>query len=258
VKSFESKCKLNFVGYWTGHQDYFDHTAVEGLNWGLDMRRNMEVAYDLHGSYSTDVFAKEAVNVINSHNSSTPLFLYLAHAAVHAGNPYNPLPAPDETVEKFDYITDYKRQRFAAIMSKLDDSVGAVVNALAERNMLENSVIIFSTDNGGAAAGYDLNAASNYPLKGGKNTLWEGGVRGAGLLWSPLIKQPQRVARQFVHISDWLPTLLSIAGGNVRCVNKMFHCNFCITHTVSSNDFNSFLSKKISYVYLVNWRILME
>jgi arylsulfatase B len=203
------------LGYWTGHQDYFDHTAVEAPGWGLDMRRNMDVAYDLHGSYSTDVFAKEAVNVINSHNSSTPLFLYLAHAAVHSGNPYNPLPAPDETVEKFDYITDYKRQRFAAIMSKLDDSVGAVVNALAERNMLENSVIIFSTDNGGAAAGFNLNAASNYPLRGVKNTLWEGGVRGAGLLWSPLIKQPQRVARQFMHISDWLPTLLSIAGGNV-------------------------------------------
>ncbi|RZC36213.1 hypothetical protein BDFB_014385, partial [Asbolus verrucosus] len=45
------------------------------------MRRNMELAYDLHGQYSTDVYGQEAVNIINNHNSSTPLFLYLAHAA---------------------------------------------------------------------------------------------------------------------------------------------------------------------------------
>lgn len=60
------------------------------------------------------------------------------------------------------------------MLSKLDDSVGAVVAALGRRNMLENSIIVFTTDNGGPAAGFNLNAASNFPLKGVKNTLWEG------------------------------------------------------------------------------------
>lgn len=60
------------------------------------------------------------------------------------------------------------------MLSKLDESVGAVVAALGRRNMLENSIIVFTTDNGGPAAGFNLNAASNFPLKGVKNTLWEG------------------------------------------------------------------------------------
>jgi hypothetical protein len=70
--------------------------------WGLDMRRGLEPAWDLHGQYSTDIFTREAVSVINTHNTTDPLFLYVAHAAVHSGNPYNPLPAPDKIVAKFD------------------------------------------------------------------------------------------------------------------------------------------------------------
>ena len=82
--------------------------------------------------------------------------------------------------------------------------------------MLENSIIIFSTDNGGPAEGFNLNAASNWPLRGVKNTLWEGGVRGAGFIWSPLIKNRERVSEQIMHISDWMPTLYEAAGGNLK------------------------------------------
>ncbi|ENN71901.1 hypothetical protein YQE_11438, partial [Dendroctonus ponderosae] len=205
---------ISHLGYWTGHQDYFDHTAVENPGWGLDMRRNMSIAYDLHGQYSTDLFTEESVRLINEHNTEKPLFLYLAHAAVHSGNPYEPLRAPDDEVDKFEYIQESQRQKFAAMLSKLDQSVGAVVKALKNRNMLENSIVIFTSDNGGPAAGFNLNAASNYPLKGVKNTLWEGGIKGAGLVWSPLIKKPARVATQLMQIADWLPTLLEAAGGN--------------------------------------------
>lgn len=77
------------------------------------MRRGMDPAWDLHGQYSTDVFTKESVRIINEHNTSRPLFLYLAHAAVHSGNPYNPLPAPDDIVAKFTHIEDYNRKRYA-------------------------------------------------------------------------------------------------------------------------------------------------
>ena len=101
------------VGYWTGHHDYYDHTAVENPSWGLDMRRGMDVAYDLHGQYTTDVIARESVRVISQHNASQPLFLYIAHAAVHSGNPYNPLPAPDATVSKFTKIPNFNRRKFA-------------------------------------------------------------------------------------------------------------------------------------------------
>lgn len=210
-----SLCIVSSVaGYWTGHQDYNDHTAVENNQWGLDMRQNMDVAWDLHGQYSTDVFTEEAERLITKHNTTQPLFLYLAHLAVHSSNFYNPLPAPDEEVAKFRHIPNYARSRYAAMLSKLDESVGKVVRALQQRNMLENSIIVFSTDNGGPAEGFNLNAASNWPLRGVKNTLWEGGVRGASFLWSPLLSQSQRVATQRMHITDWLPSLYFIAGGN--------------------------------------------
>lgn len=60
------------------------------------------------------------------------------------------------------------------MMHTLDYSVGAVVHALSQNDMLKDSIIIFSTDNGGPAEGFNLNAASNWPLRGVKNTLWEG------------------------------------------------------------------------------------
>lgn len=101
-------------------------------------------------------------------------------------------------------------------MLHLDDAVGSMVAALARRGMLEDSIIIFTADNGGAAAGFNLNAASNWPLRGVKNTLLEGGVRGAGLIWSPLLGNTSRVANQTMHISDWLPTLYRAAGGDPK------------------------------------------
>ncbi|XP_034947347.1 arylsulfatase B-like isoform X2 [Chelonus insularis] len=201
------------TGYWTGHHDYFDHTAVEWPYWGMDMRRNLEPAWDLHGQYSTDVFTKEAIKVIQNHNTSDPLFLYIAHCAVHSANPYNPLPVSDEEVMKFNHIKNYKRRRFAAILGKLDQSVGAIVNALRRQSMLNDSVIIFSTDNGGPAAGFNDNFASNFPLRGVKNTYWEGGVRGTGLVWYSKLSQPGRVYKQPMDITDWLPTLMTIASG---------------------------------------------
>lgn len=104
---------------------------------------------------------------------------------------------------------------FKAILTHLDESVGAVIRALEAQNMLNDSIVIFSTDNGGPAEGFNLNAASNWPLRGVKNTLWEGGVRGAGLIWSPRLQNRQRVSNQTMHIVDWLPTLYTAAGGNL-------------------------------------------
>lgn len=209
------------IGPWTGHHDYFDHTAEETGMIGLDMRRGFDVAYDLHGKYTTDVITNEAVKIIQKQNTSQPLFLYIAHTAVHSSNPYSPLPAPDATVAKIKHIEDFNRRKFAAMMDHLDQSVGSVVEALAQADLLDNSIIIFSTDNGGPAAGFNLNAASNYPLRGVKNTLWEGGIRGAGLIWSPFLKSRQIVSHQLIHISDWLPTLFHAAGGDSSALENI-------------------------------------
>ncbi|XP_036334031.1 arylsulfatase B-like isoform X4 [Rhagoletis pomonella] len=209
------------VGFWTGHHDYFDHTAVEHGMWGLDMRKGMDIGYDFHGKYTTDIVTDEAVRVIADHNATAqPLFLYVAHAAVHSANPYNPLPAPDEAVAKLDKIEDMGRRRFAAMLTQLDQSVGRIVQELQAHKMLQDSIIVFSTDNGGPPQGFNLNHASNWPLRGVKNSVWEGGVRGAALLWSPRLQSRPRVAEQRMHIVDWLPTLLSAAAAAGDAVQK--------------------------------------
>ncbi|KAG6438568.1 hypothetical protein O3G_MSEX000065 [Manduca sexta] len=209
------------VGFWTGRIDMYDHTSMEHGSWGFDFRRGFKVAHDSFGRYATDVYTNEAIKVIKGHNASEPLFLMVSHSAVHSGNPYEPLRAPESEVEKFKHISDPKRQKFAAVLSKMDESIGKVIDALYTQGMLENSIVIFSTDNGGPAAGFNDNAASNYPLKGVKNTLWEGGVRGAGVLWSPLLEKKSRVAAQRMHIVDWLPTVYSAAGGDMSAFQNI-------------------------------------
>ena len=92
----------------------------------------MRVNREDFGKYATDVFTDEAVNVVMGHNnSSSPLFMYLAHLAVHSGNKYEPLQAPKEIVDKFAQIEDEARRKYAAMVYKLDQSVGRVVDALA-------------------------------------------------------------------------------------------------------------------------------
>ena len=127
----------------------------------------MSVNWDDYGKYATDIFTDEAVTRIQDHDSENqPLFLYLAHLAVHSANTYSPLQAPKEIVDRFKYIQDENRRKFAGMLHKLDESVGKVVEALAKKNMLTNTVIVFTTDNGGPASGFNQNAASNWPLKG--------------------------------------------------------------------------------------------
>lgn len=150
------------------------------------MRRNLSIDWSAFGKYSTSLFTEEACHVIANHDAlSSPLFLYVAHLAVHSANPHAPLQAPLETVERFSNIGDLQRRRYAgfffimarqikrliffvvtAMVHELDQSVGAIVKALEEKDILENTIIIFSSDNGGPAAGFNQNAASNWPLKG--------------------------------------------------------------------------------------------
>lgn len=90
----------------------------------------MDAAWDLHGQYSTDVFSEEAVKIVEDHNTTNPLFLYMAHAAVHSANTYNPLPAPDEVVDSFKEIESFQRRKFAGIiLAPLYDQIELILLA---------------------------------------------------------------------------------------------------------------------------------
>ena len=73
----------------------------------------MSVAWGDYGEYSTDIFTRESVNIIEKHNTKKPLFLYLAHLAVHSANTYSPLQAPQDAIDKHKYIKDENRRKFS-------------------------------------------------------------------------------------------------------------------------------------------------
>lgn len=130
------------------------------------MRMNMDIHWDSRGEYATDLFTSAAVRTILKHNESEPMFLYVSQLAPHAANYFDPLQAPADEIRKQSHIRNIDRRRYAAIVSKLDDGVGQIVQALGRRKMLDNSVILFFSDNGAPIVGEHANSGSNYPFKG--------------------------------------------------------------------------------------------
>jgi len=90
-------------------QDWTGGTQLSGV----DFHRNMLPALDLAGRYATDVFTDEAVRIIQKHDTTSPLFLYLAHLACHAGNMGKLLEAPKDAIDKFGHIIEPNRKTYA-------------------------------------------------------------------------------------------------------------------------------------------------
>ncbi|XP_014214434.1 arylsulfatase B-like [Copidosoma floridanum] len=214
-----------FFGYYNGLITYFGH-------WVKTARNVVEsvTGYDLHredsegervpseeNKYFTDLITDEAETIIKRNGNDKPLFLQISHLAVHASEAEDPLEVRNSTEVNttFSYITDTNRRKYAGMMKAMDESVGRVMTALSKENMLDNSIIVFISDNGAPTIDFYENSGSNYPLRGIKNTLFEGGVRVAACIFSPLIEAWGRVTNERMHIVDWLPTLYAAAGGNV-------------------------------------------
>ncbi|XP_033099226.1 arylsulfatase I-like isoform X2 [Anneissia japonica] len=225
-------------GYYLGKEDYFDHTSSFNFSkhafWGYDFHKNGEVYKPTFGQYSTELYAKEAINILEQHNKSKPLFLYLPFQAVHSANEDDPLQAPQKYIDRFPYIKNKQRKVYAAMVSALDDAIGNFTASLKETGLYDNSVILFTTDNGGPVCGFDYNCASNFPLRGVKATLWEGGVRGVGFVNSPLLKKPGRISEDLVHVCDWLPTIYHLAGGDAGKLKNLDGYN--LWQTISSGE----------------------
>ena len=116
----------------------------------------------------TDAFTREACDFITRHRAQ-PFFLYLAYNAVHS-----PMQAADAHLKKFAHIPDIHRRIFAAMLAHLDDSVGEVLARLRAHGLEEKTLIVFLSDNGGPTR--EL-TSSNFPLRGEKGALYEGGIR---------------------------------------------------------------------------------
>ena len=154
--------------------------------------------------YLTDYYTDEAIAVIEA-NRNRPFFLYLAHWAVH-----NPLQASREDYDDLDGIEDHRLRVYASMIRALDRSVGRVLATLAEQGLAENTLVIFTSDNGGA--GYLGLPDVNAPFRGWKLTHFEGGTHVPFFArWPGRIPAGTVIEAPVSHI-DLMPTAAAAAG----------------------------------------------
>jgi len=176
--------------------------------------------------YLTDAFTREAISFIERHQKH-PFFLYLPYNAVHA-----PLHATEKYLSRFKEISNERRRTYAAMLSAMDDGIGAVLRKLTDTGLEKDTLIFFLSDNGGPPG----NGSSNGPLRAYKATVYEGGIRVPFVLRWPA-KIPAGVVYQNPVISlDVLPTALAAAGGKLPTDRPMDGVNLLPYVTGEKSD----------------------
>ncbi len=208
----------HFYGNLVGEVDYFTKERGGIIDWQRNGKFLKEEGYYTH------LIGNEAVNLIDSHDTSKPLFLYFASLAAHA-----PYQAPKDEIDAYkDLFPDEQRRTYAAMITGLDQEVGRIVAVLEKKKMRENTIIFFTTDNGGATSSLFATGArsaedrakeigakppcSNAPFTGGKGGLHEGGVRLPAIVNWPAKLKPTVVNEPLHHV-DIMPTILAMVGG---------------------------------------------
>ncbi len=173
----------------------------------IDTRKSPEVTPIKDDTfYTTDAYGERAVDWIDK-NKDRPFFLYLPFNAQHA-----PLQATKKYLDRFPNIEDEKRRTFAAMMSAMDDAVGRVLEKVRAIGQEENTLIFFTSDNGGPTA---QTTSGNGPLRGFKATTSEGGVRVPWCAqWKGKIPAGKVYEYPMIQL-DILPTAVTAAGGKV-------------------------------------------
>lgn len=211
----------SFAGYLQGQVDYvskkFEIPGVKAAS-GLDFWRNRTEAEDAVGSYSMDFYMAEAQRVLSERDRNKPLFLYFAHQEIHI-----PLQAPEgaQYASACASVTATEnRSTLCKMTNILDESIGDFVSMLKDNEMWENTLLWVTTDNGGMTqfqADFPASASSNYPLRAGKVTLFEGGVRGVSFVtggYLPASAAGREVHGLLQHV-DITTTLVALGGGSL-------------------------------------------
>lgn len=196
-------------GAMIGELDYYTHSDAGVLDW---FRNNKPLKEE---GYTTQLIGADAVKFIHQQSLSQPFYLYLTFNA-----PHTPYQAPQEYVDRFKNIAEPTRRTYAGMIACLDDEIGKVVDALEQKGLRDNTLIMFHSDNGGtrnamfAGQMTDLSKTvlpcDNGPYRDGKGSLFEGGSRVAACAnWPGKIK-PQAV-EGVIHAVDLYATFAALA-----------------------------------------------
>ena len=188
-------------GLYFGMIDYFTHIRDGTHDWHHD---DVELKEE---GYSTHLIAREACRLIKERNQAKPLFLYVPFNGVHS-----PLQVPESYLQPYAALKP-NRQKLAGMLAAVDEAIGQIVAALDTAGMRENTLIIFSSDNGGPNP---IALSDNGPLRAGKGTIYEGGVRVCACVNWPGHIPTGVTINEPMHAVDWFPTLVKLAGGKVE------------------------------------------
>ncbi|XP_049267143.1 arylsulfatase B [Rhipicephalus sanguineus] len=188
-----------FRGYYLGSQDHFNHTVTERKNGalkekkgmhekegglqanGYDYRNGEKVDLSAKGIYSTTLITNHVLETIAQESkNNSPMFLYVAFQAVHA-----PLQVPSKKRTICSNHTYNKRVKICEMLGSMDHAVELIVKKLKDVQMWNNTLLVFMSDNGAQV----LFGGNNSPLRGNKNTLYEGGTRVPAFVAGPAVKR---------------------------------------------------------------------
>jgi arylsulfatase A-like enzyme len=195
---------INVGGTFDGSPRSFFYPGWEGKPANLTGRE---------GEYLTDLLTNEAEKFLRA-NRDRPFFLYLPHYAVHV-----PIEAKKELIARFDAKPRTGEQNYAeyaAMIASVDESVGRVLRTIREIGAEQNTVVFFTSDNGGVSSleWRKRPVTSNLPLRAGKGHLYEGGIRVPTLVKWPGVVKPGSVSHEPISSIDYFPTIAEMAGAS--------------------------------------------
>ena len=205
----------DFRGLLTGDGDHISHVSRSG---GEDWYHNEKI--EMEEGYSSELITKHSIDFMRK-NKDTPFFLYVAHLVIHF-----PWQAPGEEAHRkvgTDYWSLEKlgphpegsvKPVVRKMVEAVDDSIGAIMAALRELELDDNTFVLFLSDNGGYLHYDDLfkgEISRNAPFRGQKTDVWEGGHRVPAIAWWPDKIAPGTVSRETAMTMDILPTCAALA-----------------------------------------------
>jgi len=199
----------SFLGFWQGGEDHYTKQVAGGY----DFRNGTVLDKSANGTYSSYQMADRMEQIIHNVGGLEPIFMYAAFQNVH-----EPMQAPQKYLDMYPNIKNSNRKHLSAMVTATDDAVGRLVAALDKKGITNNTLIIFSADNGG----WTTFGGNNYPLRGGKVSIFEGGTRVAGFVNGPesILNKKGDKFEGLMHAVDWFPTLMSAAGLNYTDNNQ--------------------------------------